>query len=165
MELVVPSILQIVIIGIVTIWIVINLLFFRKMYHRERNVLNELYSYDEIRTSIIIFFVRFIATVLILLHLKFFPRFPLPFLGVDMEINSGLITLGAIWLPEILAVIQWGIIFAVFALAGLGASLLIDHLYFPNYCFVWGFGPLSIIIVILIVLSFRYFSNLSLIHI
>jgi len=161
LELVVPSLLQIAIISIVALWITINLLFFRKMYRKEKNVLNELYSHDEIKTSLTLFLIRFIVTVLILLHLQFFPRFPLPILGIDMEINSGLITLGAVWLPEILAIIQWGIIFAVFALAGLGASLLIDHLYFPDHCYIWGFGPLSIIMVILIVLSFRYFSNYS----
>jgi len=152
---------EIIVLSISTAWILLNFVFLREILNNEESVLLQLFSRDTISKSILVFLVRFFASFLILSHMENFSIHEFTIHEQTLFINDALILVALIWLPEILAVIQWGIIFCVFALAGLGAAIIIDRLYFYNY-YVWGgFGPISTLILILIVLSFRYFSNYS----
>ena len=160
MYLVSPFELMILLIALA--WIIFNLLAFKSMLKSEKTVLNVMFSEREIHKSILLFFVRFFVSFAILSKMEFFPAIPVSFHNYYFAVNYALIVVALIWLPEIIALMQWGIIFAVFALAGLGASLFIDYLYFSNTTILWGkIGPVSLIMIVLIILSFRYFSNYS----
>jgi len=91
-----------------------------------------------------------------------FPTVHISYSTFDFDINSAWIVLAIIWLPELIAVIEWGLFFSVFALAALGAAMFLDFTYFSNIEILPKIGPTSLIMIVMILFSVRYFSNYSL---
>jgi len=145
-----------------SVWVLLNYFSFRHMLSKEKPLISTMYSHNQIRLSILIFLVRFSVSFILLAETELFPVLQMSIYGYSFAISLSIIIVILIWIPEIITLILWGIIFAVFALAGLGAALFIDYLYFGNNLFLWGkVGPIGLLMIVLIVLSFRYFSNYS----
>lgn len=156
------SLFELMVLSVVLIWITLNLLAFRSMLKNKKTILNVMYSEKEIHSSTLVFFARFFVSFIILSKMEIFPAMLVSFHNYSFMVNYAFIVVALIWLPEIIALMLWGVIFAVFALAGLGASLFIDYLYFGDIAILWGkVGPISLIMIAMIILSFRYFSNYS----
>ncbi len=119
-------------------------------------------STTKVYLTIFFFLFRFFITYSIAYNFEIFPVIHISLSTIEADVNAAWLALAIIWLPELIAVIQWGLFFSVFALAGLGASLFFDYTYFSNIEILPKIGPLSIIMIILIILSVRYFSNYSL---
>jgi len=154
--------LELVILIVAATWVVLNYLAFRGLMADENSILRGMYSYKQLRFSLVIFSARFIISFLLLAKTELFPVVQLNLFGFDLSISLSIIIFLLIWVPEIITLVLWGIIFSVFALAGLGAALFLDYLYFSDMTILWGkVGPIGLIMMTLIILSFRYFSNYS----
>lgn len=108
------------------------------------------------------FLFRFFLTYSIAYNFDLFPQVEVVYSTIHAEVNLAWIILAFIWLPEIIAVLEWALFFSVFALAGLGAAMFIDYSYFSDRLIFPYIGPLSLVMIIAIILSVRYFSNYSL---
>jgi len=154
--------LELIILTVAATWIVMNYLAFRGLIADENSILRSMYSYGQLRLSLAVFSARFVASFLLLAKTELFPVVQLSLFGFDLSISLSIIIFLLIWVPEIITLVLWGIIFSVFALAGLGAALFIDYLYFSDLAILWGkIGPIGLFMIVLIILSFRYFSNYS----
>ncbi|MGQ4892319.1 MAG: hypothetical protein ACP6IP_07500 [Candidatus Njordarchaeia archaeon] len=111
---------------------------------------------------IFFFLFRFFITYSIAYNMGFFPITHIKISTLETDLNLAWAVLAIVWLPEVLAVLEWGLFFSVFALAGLGASLFIDYSYFRGWEILPKIGPVSIVMIVMIILSVRYFSNYSL---
>jgi len=111
---------------------------------------------------VFLFMFRFLLTYSIAYNFEMFPMVKIAYSMFQFDINLAWVILACIWIPEIIAVIEWAFFFSVFALAGLGAALFIDYSYLSDYEIFPYIGPFSFIMIVAILLSVRYFSNYSL---
>ena len=108
---------------------------------------------------VMIFFARYILTLIVIEIRTVLPVSTIIYNEFTLDINIGWFILAVIWLPELIAIISWGFFFALFALAATGAALFIDYFYFSNLQLYFGIGPITLVTLVLILVSFRWFAN------
>ncbi len=159
------TVTEIVVLSIVLVWVFVNMKFLEEMIGQKSTKFAEMFSVRQIRLSESLFFIRLFMSFVLLAKMEYFPSHTYMVYGHDIVLNMSLIIVAILWIPEIIALVQWAIFFSVFGLAGLGAAIFLDIVLYDLIGFnIWFGGKLGVVgllMVILIVASFRYFANYS----
>jgi len=156
---------EIIIVSILAIWVAVNAKFLNNVLSLRRVKFAMMFSGAQLRLAYTVFIIRFIISFLLLAKSEYFEKRYITLFGYGFEVNIAYILVALLWIPEIIALLQWALFFSVFGLAGLGAAIYLDLILFNVFGVelrIFGrFGPISGIMLVLIIASFRYFSNYS----